>query len=836
MTMTYDQLIAAEKALETDAVEAGRERYRKLVEARGGENTGPGMELIRRTIGAVIDGINEWQDDATNGRPGRDVGLAKFLTQFDAEEVAFITLRRVTAAIHKADSKLTTVAMYVVGDLEAIDLEDRLKKADRKLYNRYVRIVKNRSVRDGKKMAILKKNGEYLGVFSAKAGFAWDHSERLRVGVRLLEIVRERVGLFETHLATDPGDTGQRGDAAYHLTPTESSADWLLHAHAMLELARPVYYPMVVPPADWTDNEGGGYLTRKGGFLRPLVKVVHTGFKAEVNASQMPLVTRAINVLQQVRFAVNERVLEVVEANIARGSATGLPSQAERKVLPPRYEFMEADRATWTEDQLQLFKEWKRATSEAKEHNGRIVAETQTTRTTADIARRMSAFEAIYFPIQLDFRGRAYPIPSYLQPQGSDLAKGLLHFSDARPLGADGMRWLAVHLANCYGGDSKLDKQAFDVRVRWVRENHADIVADAEDPHREHAMWTKADAPLQFLAAAFEWRDMALHAAREGTVATFESRIPVGLDGSCNGLQHYSAMLRDPVGGKATNLVPSAAPSDIYTLVADEVRKLVELDLAADDEEAVQFARFWLTKGITRKWTKRNTMTLPYGVTHQGMKDQLWAEIGRGNQKEFFEGWAIDHGKCVHYLAQKNWQAIGTVVVAARQAMDWLQSVARASTKAGAPLRWSTDDGLPVMQRYCLRDEVRVEMFGSKLKLTLRPYTDKLNGQKQAMALAPNFVHSVDASHMRAVARRLAEMGIASMSMVHDSFAVHAGHVETLAEVIRQEFVALHSKPILQHLFESVSPGLPSDADVPPVPEGGPLDLTAVLQADYFFA
>jgi DNA-directed RNA polymerase len=349
-------------------------------------------------------------------------------------------------------------------------------------------------------------------------------------------------------------------------------------------------------------------------------------------------------------------------------------------------------------------------------------------------------------------------------------------------------------------------------------------------------MWPQADAPFQFLAGCFEWWAMADHAAEHGTVETFESRIPVGLDGSCNGLQHFSAMLKDPVGGAATNLIPSEAPSDIYSIVAGEVRKRIELDLASDDEEIVQFARFWMTKGITRKWTKRNTMTLPYGVTRQGMKDQLWAEIGRGKQREFFEGWEIDHGKTVSYLATQNWNAIGSVVIAAREAMDWIQQVARATTKAGTPVQWTTDDGLPVMQRYRQRDLITVQVFGMKLNLDLRPYNDKLNGQKQAMALAPNFVHSVDAAHMRAVTRHLVVMGITSMSMVHDSFAVHAGHVETLAEVIRQEFVRLHSRPLLQQFFDGVAPGLPKDHEVPPVPVAGSLDLTAVLQADYFFA
>jgi DNA-directed RNA polymerase len=42
-----------------------------------------------------------------------------------------------------------------------------------------------------------------------------------------------------------------------------------------------------------------------------------------------------------------------------------------------------------------------------------------------------------------------------------------------------------------------------------------------------------------------------------GRSEEFVSHLPVAFDGSCNGLQNYSMMLRDEVGGAATNLVPS---------------------------------------------------------------------------------------------------------------------------------------------------------------------------------------------------------------------------------------------------------------------------------------
>ena len=49
-----------------------------------------------------------------------------------------------------------------------------------------------------------------------------------------------------------------------------------------------------------------------------------------------------------------------------------------------------------------------------------------------------------YFPYNLDFRGRAYPMSPHLSPTGDDTARGLLMYATPKPLGASGLRWLKV--------------------------------------------------------------------------------------------------------------------------------------------------------------------------------------------------------------------------------------------------------------------------------------------------------------------------------------------------------------------------------------------------------
>ena len=86
--------------------------------------------------------------------------------------------------------------------------------------------------------------------------------------------------------------------------------------------------------------------------------------------------------------------------------------------------------------------------------------------------------DTFYLPHNLDFRGRAYPIPPHLSHIGDDLSRGLLMFAEAKPLGERGLRWLKIHLANLYG----FDKGSFDERTEFVMKHLDDIYDSAERP------------------------------------------------------------------------------------------------------------------------------------------------------------------------------------------------------------------------------------------------------------------------------------------------------------------------------------------------------------------
>lgn len=86
--------------------------------------------------------------------------------------------------------------------------------------------------------------------------------------------------------------------------------------------------------------------------------------------------------------------------------------------------------------------------------------------------------DVFYFPHNMDFRGRAYPVPPHLNHIGDDLSRSLLKFSETKPLGESGLRWLKIHLSNLFG----FDKASFTERVDFTMSHMDDIYDSAEKP------------------------------------------------------------------------------------------------------------------------------------------------------------------------------------------------------------------------------------------------------------------------------------------------------------------------------------------------------------------
>src|SRR5690606_1088957 len=185
--------------------------------------------------------------------------------------------------------------------------------------------------------------------------------------------------------------------------------------------------------------------------------------------------------------------------------------------------------------------------------------------------------------------------------------------------------------------------------------------------------------------------------------------------------------------------------------------------------------------------------------------------------------------KAAAWLNHHLWQAIGMVVVKARQAMDWLQDCSGKILDQFDVIQWKTPTGFVVQQDYrkvAPAGTVRVLLFGGA-RWNVAGTTDQPDRQGHRNGIAPNFIHSMDASHMQLVALRCREQGIDSMAMIHDDFGTHAADAAQFGKIIRDVFLEMYSGT--DWLYEFAARYMEAGVVLEDPPEKGSLDLSQVL-------
>jgi DNA-directed RNA polymerase len=809
MIMTNQELIEKQKALEEESLGLGIKHYREALAARGEDNLPPGMKLMKLAIEPLSKAIDKAISDGLAGKASRSVGIVQYLSQFNSDAVAFMCAKTVMHHLGGA-STVQKVAVELSSRLEGMLNYDNLKAEAPRAHKRMLRLAKEspRTAGGGHVVVAVRQNQKYLGL----ARIRWGVGEKLKLGTYLIHLMCE-----ETGLAAIQKMSTAKNRTPHLLTSTDATRGWLEQSHARCELLSPFYMPMVCPPLDWKGPHGGGYLTKKMRY--PLIKTMNKSYLAELEYVEMPMVYEAVNALQHTAWQVNPAVVSVLRSVWEGGGRIGKLPAVDDEPLPALLgeERMKAD--------PEALREWKTVARRIHDSNFRARSKRLQVSSKLWVAEKFEGYN-FHFPYALDWRGRAYPVAAGLNPQGDDVARGLLRFAEGKELGTNGAYWLAMHGANVYGAD----KITFDQRVAWVQEHQAQIIESATNPLDGSRWWATADKPYSFLAFCFEWLGYTLQGD------SYVSHLPIAFDGTCNGLQNFAAMLRDETGGEAVGLVPTATPPDIYTEVSRMSNILVAQDAAAGNAVAQR----WVGGKITRQLTKQNTMTTPYGVSAYGMKEQILDQFQKLREEGHDFGQEGVGLEDAQYVASVNHRAIGDTVKGARVAMDWLQGVAKIVASNGLPVSWTTPAGLPVLQSYrkVFGKSYDFDIEGKRFRMILKVEGDELDRRRQAAGISPNFVHSLDASHlMRTITYGKAE-GINAWCMIHDSYGTHAADADTLSYQLRRAFVDQYEDNVLEDFRAQLVAGLPSElaVQVPPTPPMGTLDLDNVMNSEYFFA
>jgi len=461
--------------------------------------------------------------------------------------------------------------------------------------------------------------------------------------------------------------------------------------------------------------------------------------------------------------------------------------------------------------------------------------------------------KTFYQEVSCDYRGRVYYAESFLEFQGSDLARALFLFGNKKRVDERAYYWLCVHAAACYnksytiaelqglsylttdyikylneeGLDTiSVDKMTLDDRALWVKHNLEFIINTARAKHIEH----NAEKPYSFLAACIEIA--GYHKAKILRTEYF-SGLPIPIDGSNNGWQHLAAMSKDKQAGTLVSLVPTPIQKDFYVAVAKEL-----ITVMPDWFEDRQIPMKHIRKGIA----KRGSMTRAYSAGKQRIAKNMYDDC---HMEGFTVKYNITEEDCTK-LAGNLIQAINTVCAGPLKTTKYLQKIAEHELNSGRNhLTWHTPSGFPVIYKAYLQHErkqrgtikgIQGNKDGRVMHVIKVDVLNKETGERVpcrrsfASGVSPNVVHSYDAAHM---ANTIVGFN-GSFAAVHDSFSTHACEVDFLQEVTKQTFIAQYD---VSNFFDIIQDTLMLNKDTFEYsqPLLGDLDISEVLDSKYFF-
>jgi len=581
--------------------------------------------------------------------------------------------------------------------------------------------------------------------------------------------------------------------------------------HKLLETATLLYRPMITPPVEHAVERSGGYIhhwIRKEMVQRYASNYIQPDQKRVQKFSEpSQLVIEGLNAMMNTEWAINERVLEVMNnlfknnTNLANLPLYGFEEFMYTEDYPK--DKPKEDQAKWCQRREEAWGDWYKQ----EQARGRMLVR-------LELAQDMVKHGFFFMPYTLDFRGRAYTTCELLSCQGSDFDKGLVWFANAVPQTAEGRDWLKVHIANLFDQD----KGSFKDRIKWVDDNWGMLLSISEDPYGNRE-WiddsVKKNKSFQRLLAIFDF-----------TRTDGLTQCPIQMDGACNGSQHWSAIMKDPVVAKLTNVAPSEIPEDLYQYIANKVTDCCLND--PDNEWYKIFLDHW-DNAIDRKVTKRPTMCDAYGLTFYGIQKYIKIE----GHVDWLD--SDKKGAGIVELARAIQDGLESTLIEPNKGKEYLKTISNISSNVNRHLTYTVPSGFKVVHYYNQIGKRRslASLFNHK-ELVFYTFNTDVNPKTSEQGIPPNFIHSLDASHMFCTIWRMILEGITSFSMIHDSYGCHAPYVSTMRELIKEEFYEMHKENLLEKFKEDVEDYL--GIELPSVPMQGTFELSRVLESDYFFA
>ncbi|PJF17057.1 DNA-directed RNA polymerase, partial [Paramicrosporidium saccamoebae] len=782
--------------------------------------------LSKHIRSSLLSSANLHETAARPIKIGSGILFSSLLSAVEPEKIALISLQELTRSasydLGVGGIPLVRLAMSIANSLEREVFAQQICKKNflehTKLSAKHLeKIFRNRGLFEvtmRKQYAALERNVDAL-----RDGWIprWTQKVKSELGVYIVSLALEALKFTEASGVSVPAFTHKvqyQNGQSLGIVGIHPELFKMMGAESASPFVEPWSMPMLVPPKPWITYNSGGYLTQRTACVRFKDDPLHLALVHQADKDgRLERILCGLDALGRTSWRINEGILKVALEMWNSGVNV---STLEEPFVGGMLEFRSKDSFPSHEEYVKYVRE----ATERKDIISKSHSTMCDTNYKLEIARQFVGL-SFYLPHSVDFRGRAYPIPPHLSHVGSDMSRGLMVFAEGKPLGKRGLRWLKIQLANMAG----FDKASLDEREAYANEHLEDVFDSADRPLTGRQWWKRADEPWQCLATSME----LTAALRSPDPELYVSHLPCQQDGSCNGLQHYAALGGDVDGAKQVNLSPSDRPQDVYAAVAKLVAAQIETDAVDPKHIAAK-----LVGRINRKIVKQTVMTNVYGVTMYGARQQIQDRL-----KEFNVVDPKDYKEARVYLAKAVFTSLGTLFDNAQRIQTWLTDTAMEISKAVPP---EVADHFGIAVEHGVGGEI-VDPPRRGPGWQMREDPADRYPQTSVYWTTPLGFQITFAS-------------------VHDCFWTHASTVDQMNTILREEFVKLHSQPILANLRdelveryrkyvipEGLTKGRGPTGDIrhiqvstwrpiniPPIPPKGDFDIRQVLQSDYFFS
>ena len=778
--------IEQQETLERNQIKGGLEKIRKdtlhLEKKEYASATVYGSASIATLLPTFVEYLDERKNDrklaAVKGA-GHLIGLLPYLFALDTESQAVIAAKLTFDKVFSPRRKNQLVVSVTDSIGSAIEAECQMQYYENiapplfaALKETYWHQAKGTEYKRKSMQTIMNKH-------DIVPWTPWSREWKVKLGGFLLNCLARSSGWFESV----EKKIGNKSDA-YVITTDEFNK----HKEEIVritELFSPLTKPMLIEPRDWTNLHDGGYYLNQ---LTNCHEMVRRGVQLRI---QGKTTYDFLNQIQKVKYRLNDFIVGVAKELEEKEIEVGKFRPVINHPIPPKPADFDTNKNSK--------KQWKKDAAIAHNKNANEWRISCRTRMTMNCVREFEDKD-FYIPWSFDYRGRAYPIPSFLTPQDTDFGKSLLMFSEESEITEDGMKWLAFQVATTYG----LDKATMEERLSWViqDENTKLIERVATDPINNIGDWEGADEPWQFLAACHEYYCVVMG----GLSGKTTTGLPVATDATCSGLQILAGLARDKSTARLVNVVPSDKPQDAYQVIADVSRPNIPDRLKP----------YW-----DRKKTKRTTMTIPYNAkpfsNRQYIRD-AFKDIDIEVEKEELT-----------QIVKAVRSAMEIVVPGPMKVMRWIeQEVSKAIKNGAKELTWVTPSGFRVTQKLMKQDwkRIQLQLFGTtNLRVSIPDQELGVDLLHHKNATAPNLIHSLDASLLHLSATRFD----APISLIHDSVLCRATDMTFLSTLVRDTYMHLFAE---HDFLKDFAQAIGAETEPPII---GDLQPSEVIESTYFF-